>query len=281
MESLDSLNKLTVTKSLRESEFKHAEVRTSYELYTCSFLDTLETMTVTFNDESLSFDEMYEHSTALCEILRGNFKNLKYVILNIFDIGERQALGALLPHLHSLKGLYINQCAEVKYLEDEIEGIDMIEVAESELSEMTQLEELQHISYDRNGLRFGIIEHEISGDCVFSNVKKLCIDMLSAYSNSLAQVVKAFPALEHFTINQPFELSQLKELSQMNSVKSLRLHKAFEQPVGVRKQLEVFPNLVALDLITSSLITTQESNPRTISDDDIGAIVSACQNLWF
>ena len=257
------LQTITAT-SLRDSDFRIAKVSNSKSLVLSSFLSSLETMILDFQHDSITSRSVKDAAAML--------GNLKYLI--VFGYWEsysvKVALDRLLPCMISLRGLHVYQKADGQSAEGILDVLKM--------THTLQLEELQQISFNKNGVCYNALRNQVTGNHVRSSVKSLC----GVQMETLAKVARTFPQLEHLTLRKLFNSEQLREYSRMPTVKSLRVyHEAYGniQPVfaQLRKLATAFPNLQALDL--SDVMTSPCRSYFSITEHDMAKLINACPTL--
>ena len=261
--------------SLRESDFRRVIIKSREALTLCGFLETLETMVIVVDTEELSALRLLCNlSWGHFALPSGSFGSVRCVIVNVFDdLGISPFISHVVRRMPSLRGLYINQSASDQSADGIIDILSL-------LPQGSGVEELQQISFNRNGVCYNACQNGMDDSRVYSTVKKL----FGVQMNSVHELARRFPQLEHLTLRKLYNSEQLKQHTycRIPTLRSLRVyHEEYNRDPHVfarlRKLIAVCPNIKALDL--SNVVTKRYQKSLSISENTIGKLVDTCPSL--
>ena len=255
----------TTAKSLIDSDFKIVNISDSKSLVLSVLIQSVETIILDFEDLIIAKEEV--------EDVSGRINNITYLIAkeygNSYDL--EQALDTLIPLMPILKGLFIFQSATNQSKDGILNTLQIV-------AELPLLEEIQQISYNKNGVCYNALNNVVPGDRVFDTVKSLC----GIQMESLTELAKSFPNMQNLTIRKLPKSEQLRLFCWMPKVRSLCVyHEEYNRELHaharLRKLIDILPNLQALDL--SSMITMQHPRSLTISENTLSKLINTCRSL--
>ena len=261
--------------SLIGSDFRDVIIKSREALTLCGFLETLETVVILVDTEELSSDHhLLDDLTWGDSVLpSGSLGSVRCFIVNVFDFGISPLIRYLPLKMPSLRGLYINQSASDQSADGIIDILTFLPLESG-------VEELQQISFNRNGLCYNACQNGMDDDRVFGTVKKL----FGVQMNRAHELARSFPQLEHLTLRKLYNSEQLKQHTycRIPTLRSLRVyHEEYNRDPHVfarlRKLITVCPNIRALDL--SNVVTKRYPNSLSISENTIGKLIDTCPSL--